>query len=325
MAWPARLGPGGISAAENVVRVNGRVVGLLNPGVLVGFDGEGLWHVCGPVGRASAAADDPDDMWAAIVATGAVLLGDEVAVKATAALLRDDRTSRTASYFCSKFGTCSEVLRAFSKLRGSVCTVVGCGGIGSLAAVLLAGAGFGALRLIDPDRVERSNLNRQILWTLADLGKPKVDVLQQRLQERFPGVKATTRQDPATPRNLEALADDSDAVLLTADEPLGLVKELEPLLGKGTQCLVSCGYFLSSAGATIRTRGRTPSNIQWERGPWPVMPSFGPTNAELAGLACALLIDALTHEASDYPAVLDAQWNTSRFPRRVRGNLLWSS
>jgi len=59
--------------------------------------------------------------------------------------------------------------------------VVGCGGLGALAAQYLAGAGVGRLLLVDPDIVEISNLPRQIAYTEADLGLAKSEVLARRL------------------------------------------------------------------------------------------------------------------------------------------------
>ena len=58
----------------------------------------------------------------------------------------------------------------------SVVVIVGLGGLGSFAAVECARLGIGALILIDPDRVEASNLNRLVAATDADVGRAKVDV-----------------------------------------------------------------------------------------------------------------------------------------------------
>jgi adenylyltransferase/sulfurtransferase len=65
--------------------------------------------------------------------------------------------------------------------RASV-LIVGAGGLGSPAALYLAAAGVGRIGLIDPEPVELSNLHRQILHAVADLGRPKVDSARARLQ-----------------------------------------------------------------------------------------------------------------------------------------------
>jgi len=62
--------------------------------------------------------------------------------------------------------------------------IVGAGGLGNPIAVALAEAGV-ALRLIDDDRVELSNLPRQVLFTTADLGRDKLEVARDALVQRF--------------------------------------------------------------------------------------------------------------------------------------------
>ncbi len=69
--------------------------------------------------------------------------------------------------------------------------IAGVGGLGSSSSVLLAMAGIGELVLVDKDVVERSNLNRQILYREGDIGKRKVDVAKERLKEINPHVKIT--------------------------------------------------------------------------------------------------------------------------------------
>ena len=62
--------------------------------------------------------------------------------------------------------------------------VVGVGALGCAAADVLATAGVGRLVLVDPDRVERSNLHRQLLHRAADLGRPKVESAAESLRAR---------------------------------------------------------------------------------------------------------------------------------------------
>jgi molybdopterin/thiamine biosynthesis adenylyltransferase len=64
--------------------------------------------------------------------------------------------------------------------------VVGVGALGCAAADVLATAGVGRLVLVDPDRVERSNLHRQLLHRAADLGRPKVESAAAALHARHP-------------------------------------------------------------------------------------------------------------------------------------------
>jgi tRNA threonylcarbamoyladenosine dehydratase len=73
-----------------------------------------------------------------------------------------------------------------AKLRKAFVIVVGCGGVGSHATAALARSGCGKLRLIDFDQVTLSSLNRHAVATLADVGTPKAQCLQKRLEQIVP-------------------------------------------------------------------------------------------------------------------------------------------
>jgi len=95
--------------------------------------------------------------------------------------------------------------------------LVGAGGLGSPAAFYLAAAGIGRLRLIDDDVVERSNLQRQILHTEADIGYAKVASAARRLNALNPGVQVEQIQERLTSANIERVLDGVDVVLDGAD------------------------------------------------------------------------------------------------------------
>ena len=59
------------------------------------------------------------------------------------------------------------------RLRAATVALIGIGGLGAPAALYLAAAGVGRLRLIDPDQVALSNLQRQVLYGVDDLGRDK--------------------------------------------------------------------------------------------------------------------------------------------------------
>jgi len=96
------------------------------------------------------------------------------------------------------------------RLEASTIALIGAGGLGSPAAYYLAAAGVGRLRLIDADRVERSNLQRQILHTESRIGEAKVTSASQTLQGLNPRVRIEAierRLDAANARELLSGAD----------------------------------------------------------------------------------------------------------------------
>ncbi len=74
------------------------------------------------------------------------------------------------------------------KLKAARVLIVGTGGLGSPAALYLAAAGVGTLILIDPDTVDRSNLQRQILFDETDIGRPKAEAGADRLAALNPHI-----------------------------------------------------------------------------------------------------------------------------------------
>lgn len=80
------------------------------------------------------------------------------------------------------------------RLKRARVTVLGLGGLGAFVALSLAAVGVGDLLLVDDDRVEASNLNRQVLYTERDLGQPKVAAAVRRLAEVNPHVRLAARQ-----------------------------------------------------------------------------------------------------------------------------------
>ena len=78
------------------------------------------------------------------------------------------------------------------KLIDASVLVIGAGGLGSPAAMYLAAAGVGTIGLVDFDRVELSNLQRQLLHDTDDVGRPKVDSARDRLTQLNPNVEVRT-------------------------------------------------------------------------------------------------------------------------------------
>ena len=102
-------------------------------------------------------------------------------------------------------------------LRDSSALVIGLGGLGSVAAMYLAGAGLGRLLLADRDRVDLSNLQRQILYTQDDIGRPKTEAAQARLSVLNPDVKLEIFEGRLSPERLAVMVQAADVVLDCTD------------------------------------------------------------------------------------------------------------
>jgi len=103
------------------------------------------------------------------------------------------------------------------RLKAASVLLVGAGGLGSPLALYLAAAGVGRLGLVDFDRVERSNLQRQLLFGEGDVGRDKVDAAAARLQDVNPHVQVDlhrVRLDAGNAlellRGYDVIADGSD-------------------------------------------------------------------------------------------------------------------
>jgi adenylyltransferase/sulfurtransferase len=100
--------------------------------------------------------------------------------------------------------------------RASV-LIIGCGGLGVPAMSYLAAAGIGRLGLVDADRLEASNLHRQPLYSLAEIGRPKVELAAERLRALNPAVEILTHATRLDARNAEGLIAGYDIVLDCTD------------------------------------------------------------------------------------------------------------
>ncbi|MET8864392.1 ThiF family adenylyltransferase [Nonomuraea sp. NPDC004580] len=106
------------------------------------------------------------------------------------------------------------------RLKSARVLVIGLGGTGTHAAWSLAASGVGRLHLVDPDVVELSNLNRQVLYTEPDVGRPKAEAAVERLRRVNSGISVTG--EPLTvdgPDALARLIDGFDVLALCADRP----------------------------------------------------------------------------------------------------------
>lgn len=103
------------------------------------------------------------------------------------------------------------------KLLQARVLVVGVGGLGCPTSLYLAAAGVGTLGLVDADVVDRSNLQRQILFGEADLGRPKVEVARERLLDLNPGIAVRSYRELLTSDNIMDIAADYDIIVNGCD------------------------------------------------------------------------------------------------------------
>ena len=103
------------------------------------------------------------------------------------------------------------------KLLHTNIVVVGCGGLGTIAATYLAGSGIGAIHLVDFDIVSISNLHRQIFYKIEDVGKPKAEVLASYLTKIAPFTRVSYSNKPVSKSTIFQLIKRGDIVLDCTD------------------------------------------------------------------------------------------------------------
>lgn len=104
------------------------------------------------------------------------------------------------------------------KLARATVLIVGAGGVGGPAALYLAAAGIGTIRVIDPDTVALSNLQRQILFDTGDVGRSKVETAAARLTTLNPHVRIEPLAEPLTAANAATVIAGCDLVLDGTDD-----------------------------------------------------------------------------------------------------------
>ena len=103
------------------------------------------------------------------------------------------------------------------KLKNAKVVCIGAGGLGSPSSLYLAAAGVGTLGLVDFDVVDFSNLQRQILFSTTDVGRPKVQAAAARLTALNPEVRVVTHETPLSSANALDILRDYDVVVDGAD------------------------------------------------------------------------------------------------------------
>lgn len=121
-----------------------------------------------------------------------------------------------------------------SKLKGSSAIIVGAGGLGIPASVYLAAAGVGRIGVVDGDRVVKSNLHRQTIYTESDLGRSKAKVAAERLSQVNPHVSVQPHDMNLDSSNALDVLEEYDVVIDCTDNfpARYLINDACVLLGK---------------------------------------------------------------------------------------------
>ncbi len=103
------------------------------------------------------------------------------------------------------------------RLKAAKVLVIGCGGLGSPILLYLAAAGVGTIGVIDGDRVDESNLQRQVLYGTESVGKPKVEETAKRLQSLNPHIQIEGHFEQLTSQNALNILVNYDLVIDGSD------------------------------------------------------------------------------------------------------------
>ena len=104
-------------------------------------------------------------------------------------------------------------VRGQKKLLNAKVLIIGAGGLGAPAAMYLAAAGVGTIGIADADAVDLSNLQRQVIHSTNDLGKPKVESARETMEAINPDVKVVTYHEFISSYNILDIIKDYDFVL----------------------------------------------------------------------------------------------------------------
>ncbi len=148
-------------------------------------------------------------------------------------------------------------LEGQKRLKAASVLCVGAGGLGSPLGLYLAAAGVGRIGLVDFDRVDETNLQRQVLYGQSDVGRPKLEAARERLQDINPFVRVETYETRLTSENALEILRGYDVVVDGTDNfpTRYLVNDACVLLGKPN---VYGSIFRFEGQASVFWAGRGP-------------------------------------------------------------------
>lgn len=140
-------------------------------------------------------------------------------------LFEDNLYNREQLYFYMLSHTNS--FNKIKELKNKNILILGTGGIGSNISLLLARSGFINFTLIDCDKIEISNLNRQMAFNYNEIGKSKTETLKNRLKEIVPNaIIKTVNIKVNKEEDVDYYIKNSDFIVCTLDEPVRTIRRL---------------------------------------------------------------------------------------------------
>lgn len=266
------------------------------------FELEGASAAVGDALVSLKAGCKTSDIEAALGAEGSVL----IKTLREHGMLRNRPISTSEHYQSRQIGLLDDLgdpTTLQQRFARSQIAIIGCGGIGAVAAQHLVGAGVGRLMLCDGDQVEGHNLNRQRPYVHSDIGSRKTEALALHLQRINPEVQIeTVNRFLLSTDDIKAVLSTSkpDLVIAAADQPHDIEASIAfaatelrvafitgsvgrhrgqwgPLLAPGLTCCPVC--FISG-----ERRREDPTILEIAKKLTPLRASFGPTNCLIADL-----------------------------------------
>jgi adenylyltransferase/sulfurtransferase len=170
-------------------------------------------------------------------------------------------------------------IEAQQKLLSSHVLIVGAGGLGCPAALYLAASGVGKLTIADGDKVDATNLQRQILYRDKSVGLPKAGAAREALREVNPEIQVVALGERLEGSRLQELVSSADVVLDCTDN-FATRHSLNRACVKFSRPLVS--------GAAIRFDGQL-AVFDLRRAGSPCYACLFPESAEAEDVACAVM------------------------------------
>lgn len=185
------------------------------------------------------------------------------------------------------------------KLLASAVLVVGCGALGSMVAMQLAGAGVSKIGIVDYDTVDVSNLQRQFFYKSLEVGLAKVDLLQRAIQDLNPGCEVEKYDALLSSKNATELFCGYDFIVDATDNPASkhLIEDMSVSLDKPC-CIAGVtgfrGQVMTIVGKSSRFSDIFPDSEDGDFMPCSIGGVAGPVAAMCASLQAAEVIKYLT-------------------------------